>query len=75
MERRVTVTPKQEYVNPVKVLIEVTVYPGQLLKEEANLDKVALSLVMSAKYALRKELADLVQRQATLIAATTGSST
>ena len=75
MECKITVTPKTEFINPVKVLMEFTVYPGQLLKEEANLDKVAMSLTMSGKHALRKQLEILVNKQANLIAATTGSST
>lgn len=75
MQRKITVTPKQVFINPSTITLELTVFPAELLRTEANLDKIALSLIMSAKYALRKELADLVQKQANLIAATAGSST
>ena len=70
--RTITIVPAEPGVGPEKITMEFTVYPIALQKEEANLDKVAMSLVMKGRHALRKQLQEFVDRQANLIAATSG---
>ena len=72
--RSIEIKPPTPDVGPEQITVTYTMYPMTLHREKADLKKVAMSLAMKLKAPLQEQLEDLVQRQANLIEATTGSA-